>query len=261
MSGRGTPTGSQRGSRGRRSADGENDDEYEQPDLPATAKGKTKGQDPLNRPRGNLPPPPEFSGELDDPTVFKCYKALVDNWVFIAENIIGPEEIGPRLFGALKDKAFEYVEDDAPSTFAVPNGVELLLQKLALFDQLPSVKIGSAMDDFFIWIISKQAVLQAKAVELDIPDPIIIRQFMKSSQLDAKTQATLLMAAGSTFKWKPLKEQAATLFPLPLVPRNKYQGDRKWRPQLNSVNMANNDGQHDEVWHDEEQRCEDDDQP
>eukprot|EP00959_Pyramimonas_sp_CCMP1952_P118650 2480249-Pyramimonas_sp.AAC.1 len=69
------------------------------------------------------------------------------------------------------------------------------------------------------------------------------------------------MAAGSTFKWKPLKEQAATLFPLPLAPRNKYQGGRKWRPQPNSVNMTNNDAQYDEVWHDDEQWHEDDDHP
>eukprot|EP00959_Pyramimonas_sp_CCMP1952_P188664 3945732-Pyramimonas_sp.AAC.1 len=167
--------------------------------------------------------------------------------------------MGPRLYSALKDKAFDHVEDEKPSVFAVPDGVELLLQKLAYFDQRPTGKIGQARGVFFhmdqieagetlLQLATRvdKAVLQAMSVELDIPDPIIIRQFMKSSQLDAKTQATLLMAAGSSFKWKPLQEQAATPFPLPLVPRNKYQGDQKFSPQGNSVNIANADGQADE---------------
>eukprot|EP00959_Pyramimonas_sp_CCMP1952_P254684 5319541-Pyramimonas_sp.AAC.1 len=79
-----------------------------------------------------------------------------------------------------------------------------------------------------------KAVLQAKSVDLDIPDPIIIRQFMGSSQLDHKTQATSLMAAGSKFEWEPLMEQAAILFPMPPVPRNRFQGDRKYRPQYSA---------------------------
>ncbi|CAK0847483.1 unnamed protein product [Prorocentrum cordatum] len=190
---------------------------------------------------------------MEDPKIFRRYKAQVENWVLIAKNIIGPEEMAPRLYAALRDKAFDHVEGESPAVFAVPNGVELLLDRLAYFDQRPTVKIGAAMDDFFhmehvepgetlLQLATRvdKAVLQARSVDLAIPDPIIIRQFMKSSQLDHKTQATLLMAAGSKFEWKPLKEQAAILFPMPLVPRNRFQGDRKYRPQY-SAHVTNQD--------------------
>ncbi|CAK0890229.1 unnamed protein product, partial [Prorocentrum cordatum] len=152
----------------------------------AAAKGIGKGDDPRNRPGGNLPPPPEFNGDVEDPKVYRRYKAQVENWVLIAKNIIEPEEMGPRLFGALKDKAFDHVEDESPSTFAVKDGVDILLQKLAYFDQRPTVK--------------------------------------------------------------PIKEQAATLFPLPLVPRNKYQGDKKFKPQYHNVHMTSTDGQREDDW-------------
>eukprot|EP00959_Pyramimonas_sp_CCMP1952_P243219 5084193-Pyramimonas_sp.AAC.1 len=61
------------------------------------------------------------------------------------------------------------------------------------------------------------------------------------------------MAAGSKFEWKPLKEQAAILFPMPLVPRNRFQGYRKCRPQY-SAHVTNQDTYEREVTEPDYQR-------
>eukprot|EP00959_Pyramimonas_sp_CCMP1952_P189743 3969278-Pyramimonas_sp.AAC.1 len=43
-------------------------------------KGRDPHDDPRSRPRGNLPPPPEFDGDMEDPKIFRRYKAQVENW-------------------------------------------------------------------------------------------------------------------------------------------------------------------------------------
>ena len=55
--------------------------------------------------------------------------------------------------------------------------------------------------------------------ELAIPDPSLVHHFLKKSGLDSRSQATLLMAGGSDYKWKTLKEAAITLYPKPSAKR------------------------------------------
>ena len=59
-----------------------------------------KGDDPRQRPRRNLPPACEYDGNVEDPKIFKRYKALVENWVLIAKTIIGPESGSKIVRGA-----------------------------------------------------------------------------------------------------------------------------------------------------------------
>ena len=103
------------------------------------------------RPRGNLPEPPSLDGKIhSQPRKFQDYPRKVDGWVAIARKCITPEEMGPRLYNKLEDKAFEYMDGTTADTFAIPDGVEVLMKALEpKFGEKPLLKIGSAMDGFF----------------------------------------------------------------------------------------------------------------
>ena len=68
--------------------------------------------------------------------------------------------------------------------------------------------------------------------KLEIPDPVNIRQFFQAAEMTADKSATVLMAAGSQYDWKKVKDQLDTLYPH-LVKKmntwNKGTSQPNWR--------------------------------
>ena len=155
------------------------------------------------KPRGNLPPPPSYDGARHkDPKGYRRYFRRVEGWYEIASLIIPEEEIGPRLFHALEGQAFDHFEGVKASTFAHKDGWKKLLKALEYFDERLVVKTGSAMDEFYGIGGVKDGETYADAahrldrvvqrchdVQLQIAEPLVIRQFFKMAGFDDDKKA------------------------------------------------------------------------
>ena len=179
--------------------------------------------------RGTLPKAPEFNGDKrKDPQCYRKYCRRVDTYVEIALKIISEEEIGLRLYDALSDDAFDFLEGVPAKTFGVKNGWKALLEVLKHFDEPPILKMGTSMDGFFkLEPLKSGETYEELAVRIDkaaqkcsetglvIPDPIKIRYFFIAAAFSDHQQATLLMSTGGAYDWSALKKSVATLYPRP----------------------------------------------
>eukprot|EP00913_Durusdinium_trenchii_P016249 g15271.t1 len=194
-----------------------------------------------HRPRGNLPPPPAFSGEVKkNPKAFRHWLQKVDSFVEIAKHIIGDEEIGLRLHSALEADAAEYLEDIPAKTFGVPGGWRVLIQVLReKFDERRMHKVGSAMKSFFklqvdrSWTLTElvdhmdKSARLCREAGLAIPDEILVYQFFEHSGSSMERQANLLLRTSGDYDWKKMKTAIELLYPTTLVSQRRDGGGFK----------------------------------
>ena len=119
------------------------------------------------------------------------------------------------------------------------------MKVLEHFDEKPIAMVGTAMDGFFtceslkenetygdLAVRLDQAVQKCADCKLEIPDPIKIRQFFQAADMTSDKRATVLMAAGSQYDWKKVKDQLDTLYPHPVKKKHLgYKGasSSPWR--------------------------------
>ena len=189
------------------------------------------GSDGRIRPRGNLPPPPSFDGNIKkDPKVFKHWLQKVDSFIEIAKHIIGDEEIGLRLHAALEGDAAEYLEGIPARTFGVPEGWKVLIRVLReKYDEKKMHKVGSAMKAFFKMQIDRNWTLTeamdhmekagrlCKEAGLTLPDEIMTHFFFEHSGSSLERQANILLRTGGDYTWKKVRSAVELLYPLTTV--------------------------------------------
>ena len=76
---------------------------------------------------------------------------------------------------------------------------------------------------------------------LEIPDPIKIRQFFAASEMGGDKRATVLMAAGSEYNWKSVKDKLDTLYPH-VIKKKADSGRQPWKGHgAKTVNETSNE--------------------
>ena len=197
-----------------------------------------------HRPRGNLPPPPPFDGNVKkDVKCFKHWLQKVDSFIEIAKHIIGDEEIGLRLHAALEGDAAEYLEGIPAKTFGVPQGWKVLIQVLReKYDEKHMHKVGTAMKAFFkmqvdrSWTLTEtmdqmdKAARLCKEAGLVLPDEIMTHFFFEHSGSSLERQANVLLRTGGDYDWKKVKKAVELLYPQTTVTsRHRDKGYGKGR--------------------------------
>ena len=212
-----------------------------------------------NDAKGYLPKVPGYDGDrYKDPKGYQNYKRRVENFVAIAKAVIPEEQIGARLYYEVTGRAFEYMEGTDASQFQGRSGWRILLKVLEHFDEKPILKVGAAMDCFFssdaikenetygdLAVRIDQAAQKCFDCKLEIPDHINIRQFFQAAEMTADKRATVLMAAGSQYDWKKVKDQLDTLYPHPVKKKNIWN---KCAPPPAPAELAAQVGERSRPW-------------